>query len=113
MSYTATNHPSEEILVGCALDEIDAEVAKHISECDTCNEFVKDIRAIEKDIETIGEAEIPEYLNKKVLSITKMNRPGNYLQSFLQNWYKNPFFYGMLTILAVILSYIVFEVFMQ
>jgi hypothetical protein len=112
MSYTTICHPSEEILVDCALHETNDEVQNHLFECTECNSFVQDVQMMKEDIAGICDEEIPQYLENKVLAIAKLNRPENYLYTFLQNWYKNPFLIGIITAIAAVLSYVIFTIFL-
>lgn len=109
MNYTAINHPSEEILTDCALDVVDSEVEHHLSECQQCKEFIEDVRMISNDIASLGEQDVPQHLHEKILSICR-NKMHKNLLTFIQSWYKNPFFYGILTILFSVFMYVVFTI---
>jgi hypothetical protein len=103
------NHPSEDSLISCALLEGDEEVSEHLFQCETCNEFVEDIRIICNDISSIEEEDVPLSLQKRILNITKRKKTHCRLLDFIQTWYRNPLVIGMITILAAIFSYFFFD----
>ncbi|NLL13093.1 MAG: DUF3379 domain-containing protein [Fibrobacter sp.] len=107
MNYTADCHPSEEILTGCALDNADDELLIHLEECSQCSEFVEDIRNICHEIADLEEQQIPQHLHDKIMAIVSQKK-GSKVINFIQNWYRNPFFYGIMTVLFVIIVYVIF-----
>jgi len=107
MSYTITNHPSEEVLTDCVLDKIDAEVEHHLEECSECKEFVDDLRTISNDIAALEDKEVPQHVFEKIMAISHQKKRSKIL-TFVQSWYKNSFFYGILTVLFVIIMYAIF-----
>jgi len=111
MNYTANCHPSEEILTGCALDDADDELRVHLAECSQCSEFVEDIRTICHEIADLEEQQIPQQLHEKIMAIANQQK-GAKVITFIQNWYKNPFFYGIMTVLFVIIMYAIFIIFL-
>lgn len=107
MNYTASQHPTEDVLVDCALHEGDAMLLAHIEQCTQCSEYIDDIRTVSNDISALDDEPIPERINAAILSIARKKRPDNYVLNFLQTWYKNPFLIGMVTIAIVLLLYAV------
>jgi hypothetical protein len=105
MSYTATHHPTEEALVECALHPADEELLAHIEQCTQCSEYVEDIRMVSKEITALDDEPVPERVNAKIMAIARSKRPENYVMTFLQNWYKNPFLIGLATIALIMLLY--------
>lgn len=110
MKYSAFVHPTEDVLTKCALNN-DVELEEHLFVCKECRDFVDDVRTISSDIADLDKIEIPEYLHEKIMAITNKKRK-KLFPSFIQNWYKNTFFYGVLTILFVILIYAIFIIFL-
>ena len=108
MSYTIDNHPTEDVLSACALEEQCDSIEQHLDMCSTCREFVDDIRTVRDEIASIGEEEIPVSLNNRILSIARSNNKMKQIPPFIQEWYKRPFVYGIITALAAILSYVIF-----
>ena len=106
MSYTATHHPTEESLVECALHPADAELLAHIEQCTQCSEYVEEIRMVSHEITALDDESVPERINVKILAIAHSKRPENYVLTFLQNWYKNPFLIGLVTIALILLLYV-------
>jgi predicted anti-sigma-YlaC factor YlaD len=111
MKYTATIHPSEEILAGCALDSVDEEIRDHLAECSQCSEFVEDMRTICQEIADLDEQQIPLYLHEKILAIANQ-RKNSKIVTVIQNWYRNPFFYGIMTVLFAVFAYVIFFIFL-
>jgi len=104
MSYTATQHPTEEALCACALHECDEELLKHIEQCAACSEYVEEIRTISHDIASIEDEPVPERLNASIMAITRAKEKSRVV-TILQTWYKNPFLIGILTIAVILLLY--------
>lgn len=107
MNYTANCHPSEETLTGCALDNASEELRIHLAECSQCSEFVEDVRTICHEIESLDEQQIPQHLHEKIMAITSQKKSAKII-TFVQNWYRNPFFYGIMTVLFAIIVYAIF-----
>ena len=105
MNYTATHHPTEEALVECALHPGDEELLAHIEQCTQCSDYVDDIRMVSEEITALDDEPVPERVNTKILAIARSKRPENYVLNFLQNWYKNPFLIGLVTIALIMLLY--------
>ena len=112
MNYTIDNHPDEEILSACALEEECDTIEQHLDLCSTCREYVEDVRAVRDEIASIGDEEIPSGLNERILAIAKENNRAKRTPPFIQEWYKRPFVYGIITVLVVILSYVLFTFFL-
>lgn len=102
----SSQHPSEEVLVECALHEADAVLLAHIEQCAECSEFVEDIRMVGHDISSLDDEPIPERINAAILAIARKKRPENYVWNFIQSWYKNPFLVGIVTIAVILLLYV-------
>lgn len=111
MNYTTNCHPSEEILAGCALDNTDEELRIHLAECSQCSEFVEDVRTICHEIANLEEQQIPLHLHEKIMAIAHQKKEAR-MVTFIQNWYKNPFFYGIMTVLFTIIVYVIFIIFL-
>ncbi|HEX2957253.1 MAG TPA: hypothetical protein VHO70_10495 [Chitinispirillaceae bacterium] len=111
MNYTVDNHPTEEVLGLCALDDQYKEIEEHLESCESCREYIDDIRSIKSEIESLGEEEIPPVLNQRILSIMKDKGTSKRIPPFIQEWYKRPFIYGILTVMAALLLYVLFEYF--
>jgi hypothetical protein len=107
MSLSTIHHPTEEALVDCALHESDEKLLAHIEECTQCSEFVEEIRMVTRDIAAIDDEPVPERVNAAILAISRSKRPGNFLFTFIQNWYRNPFLIGLATIGLILLLYAV------
>ena len=107
MNYTASHHPTEDALVECALHECDEMLLTHIEQCTQCSEYVEDIRTVRRDIEALDDEPIPERVNAAILAIARKKRPENYVFTFLQSWYKNPFLIGIITVGVILLLYAV------
>ena len=105
MNSTMTNHPTDEALVECALDECDAKILAHIEQCSQCSDYIEAIRTVSRDIAAIEDEPVPERLAAKILAIAHSKRPDNYLMTFLQTWYKNPFLIGIATVGVILLLY--------
>lgn len=105
MNYTASQHPSEETLVECALHEADAALLAHIEQCTECSEFVDDIRTIRDGISSLDDEPVPERINAAILALARKKRPENFVVNFIQSWYKNPFLIGIVTITVIMLLY--------
>ena len=113
MNYSIDNHPSEEVLLENALHfDGEEEIRAHLNECEECSEFVDEMQMIGKDICDIKEEDIPFQLQSKILSITK-KKQGKSVVVYLQNWYKNPFLFGLITALSAVMLFVVFEFFLQ
>lgn len=112
MNYTVDNHPTEEVLSLCALDDKCDGIESHLQYCDSCRELVDEIRAIKSDLVSFSEEEIPATVNERILSIMKDKNRENKLPMFVLDWYKRPFIYGIITALAAVLSYVVFAYFL-
>ena len=106
--YTSTHHPTEEALVECALHERDELLLAHIEQCTQCSDYVEEIRMVSRDIAAIDDEPIPERVNAKILAIARSKRPGNFLYTFVQTWYRNPFLIGLVTVGLVLLLYALF-----
>jgi predicted anti-sigma-YlaC factor YlaD len=106
------NHPTEEVLSLCALDDQCATIESHLQSCDSCRELVDDIRSIKSNLASFGEEEIPPTLDERILSIMKEKNKSNRLPPFIQEWYKRPFVYGIITALAAVISYVIFAYFL-
>ncbi len=111
MNYTVDNHPTEEVLGLCALDDQYKEIEEHLDSCESCREYVEDIRSIKSEIQSLGEEDIPPALDQRILSIMKDKSASKRIPPFITEWYKRPFVYGILTVLTAILLYVVFEFF--
>lgn len=111
MSYSTSCHPSEEVLTGCALEKADTDVLHHLDQCAECSEFVEDVRTIKNEIAALGDEQIPMYLHEKIMAIVHQKKHSMII-TFIQNWYKNPFFYGILTALFSIIVYAIFTFFL-
>lgn len=107
MNYTDNCHPSEETLTSCALDNASDELRDHLAQCSQCSEFVEDVRTICQKIESFDELQIPQHLHEKILAITSQKKSAKVV-IFIQNWYKNPFFYGIMTAFFAIVVYAIF-----
>lgn len=111
MNYTVDNHPTEEVLGLCALDDQCSEIEQHLEYCESCKEYIDDIRSIKHEIASITEDEIPPALDQRILSIMKDKGKSKSIPPFILEWYKRPFIYGILTVMAALLLYVVFEYF--
>lgn len=111
MNYTVDNHPTEEVLGLCALDDQYKEIEEHLDSCESCREYIDDIRSIKNEIESLGEEDIPPALDQRILSIMKDKGKSKSIPPFISEWYKRPFVYGILTVMAALLLYVVFEYF--
>lgn len=109
MKDTITCHPSEDVLTDCALDKVDIKVESHLAQCAQCREFIEDVRTISNEIVNLNDEEIPFQLHDKIMAITRKRNNLNVI-SFIQNWYKKPFFYGILTALFAIIVYAIFTI---
>lgn len=112
MNYTIENHPAEDVLSACALDEHCDSIEKHLEMCHICREFVEDVRAVRDDIIKIEDEEIPSGLKERILSIAKEKNKAKRISPFICEWYKRPFAYGIITVLIAILSYVLFTFFL-
>ncbi len=110
---TTTTHPTEEVLVECALDKGNEVQLEHIKQCPQCRDYVEEIRSVYKDISSIDEEPVPERLAAKILAISRSKRPQNFVWNFLQTWYKNPFLIGIVTVGAILLLYGLMHLCMQ
>lgn len=108
MNNRTDNHPNEEALVDYALNEADEKLPAHIEQCVQCSEYVEEIRMVSRDLAAIDDEPVPERINTKILAIARGRRPHNYVLTFLQTWYKNPFLIGLMTIGLVMLLYLVY-----
>jgi len=106
------NHPSEDLLISCALLEVDEDISEHLFECESCSEYIEDIRTICNDISSIEEEDIPLSLKKKIFHITKKRKKHYRLFNSIQTWYRNPLVIGIMAILAAIFSYFFFDFFL-
>lgn len=104
---TIDRHPAEDALIDYALHESDAEILSHIEECAQCGDFVTEIRMVTSDIADIDDEPVPQRVCDAILAISRGRRSENYLLTFLQNWYRNPFLIGLATIGLILLLYAV------
>lgn len=103
------SHPSEDLLISCALLEEGQDISEHLFECESCSEYIEDIRTICNEISSIEEEDIPLSLQKKIFYITKKRKKHYKLPNSIQTWYHNPIVIGIITILAAIFSYFFFD----
>ena len=106
MSTTMTNHPTEDALVECALNEGDAMLLAHIEQCSRCSDYVEEIRTMSREIASLDDEPVPERLGASILAIARGKRPQNYVWTFLQTWYKRPFLIGIVTVGVILLLYV-------
>lgn len=109
MKYSTNCHPTEDVLVECAISLDNRDVAEHLTECPECMEYVDEMRTIQQDIIEGTDEEVPEYLHQRILSITRRSKQENWLSTFIQTWHKRPFLYGIVSVWVAILLYVIFE----
>ncbi len=102
------DHPAEDLLVECALCEGESTVLEHVEHCPRCSEFVGEVRAVTRDIAAIDDEPVPERVCARILAIAHNGKPDNFVQTFLQTWYRKPFIIGLATIALVLLLYTIF-----
>lgn len=107
-----TNHPTEEALVECALNVGDGKILAHIEQCSQCSDYIEEVRTVSRDIAAIDDEPVPERLASKILAIAHCKRPENFVMTFLQTWYNNPFLIGLATVGAILLLYAVLSLHM-
>ncbi|MBN1307899.1 MAG: hypothetical protein JXA18_08285 [Chitinispirillaceae bacterium] len=105
MNSTMNDHPTDEALIECALEESDGKLRVHIEQCPQCSDYIEEIRTVSRDIAAIEDEPVPERLATKILAIAHGKRPENYVMTFLQTWHKNPFLIGCATAGAILLLY--------
>jgi predicted anti-sigma-YlaC factor YlaD len=109
MTTTTSSHPTEEMLFEYALNEGDLALPDHLERCTECSDYIEEVRTVARDIAAMEPAPVPERLSTAILAISRSRRPQNFIQTFLQTWYKNPFIIGLATVGAVLLLYALFS----
>ena len=100
----SNDHPSEEQLMEFALEGGAREIEGHVAGCAACAKTVEEFRAVKKQVASIDEEDVPERLERRVLSITRHGRSSG-LFSGLQALFANPLLTAVFVAVVVILLY--------
>lgn len=97
----AGGHPSEEQLMELAVSGGPTEIKEHAASCDSCAVIVKEFREIKEQVAMLGEAEVPERVERHIFNVTRHGHGAG----FLQTLFSNPFFIALAVAVVVILLY--------
>ncbi len=106
MGYTIIDHPTEEELIEYAVDGVQREeILEHLASCSNCSEFIEEMKSVKDAFGNLEDEDVSPSVTEKIFAATKKETFKDVAMSYIQNWYKYPFFLGLLTIGAVLLFY--------
>ena len=100
MSFSSTNHPSEEQLMEFALKGGNREIEEHCAICEKCSHEVADYKKVGDAVISIDDEEIPRLLERSILDFRK-RQPGRKVQ----NWLTNPLLMVVVITLMLLFLY--------
>jgi hypothetical protein len=99
------DHPSEEQLMEFALEGGAPEIGRHVAMCAACAKTVGEFRAVKQRVASIDEEDVPERVERRVLSIARHGRSVGTPSGGLRALFANPFLIALIVALVVILLY--------
>lgn len=108
MSYLIDEHPTDDVLIGYALENSVGGISTHVESCPSCSRYVKEMRLIKDSLETLPDEKTPDALRGIILKTikNKNNSARSWLNFIWTNWFRNPFVIGIGIIWAIIFIYI-------
>ena len=108
MSETIQEHPTEDKLIEYALGTSSPELKQHIENCPCCSRYVLEMEMVRDAFTEICEEDISPNLKERIFAATRKKSFVNVISHIVQNWHRNPFLIGMITVFAVLLFYFLF-----
>jgi anti-sigma factor RsiW len=98
------SHPTEEQLMDLAIDTGSPEHRRHIETCPECARLVNEFREVSRQLHAVKEEEVPEHLERRILSITRHGSAHGLLAG-VGTLLQNPFFIAVAVVMVVLLLY--------
>ena len=94
-------HPSEEQLVELAISGGPPDIQEHADTCASCADIVREFREVKKKVALLGEKEVPQRVERRILNVTRHG----HVAGFLQALFLNPYFIALAVAIVVVLLY--------
>jgi anti-sigma factor RsiW len=102
-------HPTSEELTSFALSDNDGgTIGGHLAECPACARYVKEVDFARKAVANLPEQDVPEDLERRILSHQKPARTEQSMWGRPGEWYRSPFLVGLSVILGSIFLVVFF-----